>query len=363
MRIGLYGLPTAGKTFLLDQIKCMDVLSGSSLLKKLSPDFQSLPADKKREVREQLAISLRQRDHFIMDGHYSFGDDVVFTEADGELYDVILYLYVDASVLKERMEASERNRKYLKFDIESWQMCEIAALRQYCHEHDKDFYVIDSPEEKELDISVARRFIYLVASNHYSCVSFARKCADKIADPFTLMLEMRRCRYSNHIRLADGDRTTIIEDSCGYLGYETHIFDGNFYTGYQFWKHHLAFESFLLEQNGKIPSVDELCQKLHKNTKIHCFTILTSGYEDFWKKFANLRQHTEVYCGPEMSADTKYFITKFLQRKGFVVTAYGDSMNDYYMIKQADTGNIVLREDHSVSSSLKNQDLGGLNYV
>lgn len=113
MRIGLYGLPTAGKTFILDAVRNFEVLAGSSMLKELAPDFHSLTAEEKNCVREQLAIQLREKDDFIMDGHYSFGDEIVFTEEDGELYDAILYLYVDPAILEKRMKDSIRNKKYL----------------------------------------------------------------------------------------------------------------------------------------------------------------------------------------------------------------------------------------------------------
>ena len=117
MRIGLYGLPTAGKTFILDAVRNFEVLAGSSLLKTLEPDFHVLTVEEKTNIRKQLAEQLRTKDNFIMDGHYSFGDEVVFTDEDGELYDIFLYLYVDPDIIKKRMEDSLRNKKYLTFDV------------------------------------------------------------------------------------------------------------------------------------------------------------------------------------------------------------------------------------------------------
>ena len=45
MRIGLYGLPTAGKTFILDAVRNFEVLAGSSLLKTLAPNFHTMAAE------------------------------------------------------------------------------------------------------------------------------------------------------------------------------------------------------------------------------------------------------------------------------------------------------------------------------
>ncbi len=43
--------------------------------------------------------------------------------------------------------------------------------------------------------------------------------------------------------------------------------------------------------------------------------------------------------------------------------AYGDSMGDYYMLKQADYGYLVTKPDRSVSRSLKGKDFGGIDLV
>ena len=64
-----------------------------------------------------------------------------------------------------------------------------------------------------------------------------------------------------------------------------------------------------------------------------------------------------------MSADAKFFITKFLQEAGKTVIAYGDSMNDYYMLKQANLGYLVMKSDGSISRSLSGKDLGGIEFV
>ena len=42
MRIGLYGMPTAGKTFIMDRIDFMEVIVGSKLLRQYDPDFDTL---------------------------------------------------------------------------------------------------------------------------------------------------------------------------------------------------------------------------------------------------------------------------------------------------------------------------------
>lgn len=352
MRIGLYGLPTAGKSFVLGAVRNLEVLSGSSLLKELAPDFQNLSEIDKAKVRTELALQLRKKDRFIMDGHYSFGNDVVFTDEDGQLYDTFLYLYVDPEIISGRMSASIRNNKYLKYDINQWQMFEIESLRNYCHTNNKDFYVIDNPGKGFFtDVSIVLEFIDSIVDG-YSCVNYAKEVADKITK-------------SEVISLIDGDKTFIKEDSSASLGYKTHIFDGNFYSGFQAWRHNRELTEYLKGIDYSEQSIDDIGFTLNERVhgKIEGYpVILTTGHYGTWKQIAD-RYGISLFYGPQMCSDTKYFITKFLQESGSKVVAFGDGMNDYFMLKQANTAFLVLKRDGSVSSSLIGRDLEGLVLV
>lgn len=352
MRIGLYGLPTAGKSYILSAVRNLEVLSGSSLLKEIAPDFHDLTESQKEEVRQELALKLREKDRFIMDGHYSFGDNVVFTEADGQLYDTFLYLYVDPKIISERMSESIRNNKYLQYDIEKWQKFELESLRKYCHENNKDFYVIDNPGKGFFpDISLILEFIDSIVAG-YSCVNFAKEVSDKIKE-------------SEVVSLIDGDRTFIKEDTSALLGYKTHLFDGKFYSGFQAWRHSRELADYLRFIDYSIQPIESLGIALNEKIqdKINgCPVILTTGHYGSWKQIAE-KYNMPLFYGPKMCSDTKYFIAKFLQSKGSKVIAFGDSMNDYFMLKQADESYLVLKADGSVSSSLSGRDLEGMVLV
>ena len=352
MRIGLYGLPTAGKSYILSAVRNLEVLSGSSLLRTLAPDFSDMSEGEKSCIRKQLASQLRDKDKFIMDGHYSFGDNVVFTEEDGALYDTFIYLYVEPDILARRMEDSIRNRKYLKYDIVKWQKFEIESLREYCHKNNKDFYVVDNPEKGFfLDISMVLEFIDSIVCG-YSCVNYARDVAERIG-------------IREAISLVDGDKTLIKEDSSALLGYKTHLFDGNYYTGFQAWRHNQELTDFLrfIEYSGQSIEIMNLNINRSILDKISGdAVILTSGHFETWKQIAG-KVGMSVFYGAQMSSDTKYFIAKFLQERGAFVTAFGDSMNDYYMLEQADTAYLVLKKDGTASSSLKGRNLEGFIHV
>lgn len=352
MRIGLYGLPTAGKTYILDAVRNLEVLSGSYLLRRLAPNFSDLSESEKNSVRKQLAIDLRSKDKFIMDGHYSFGENVVFTEEDGTLYDTFVYLYVEPDILEKRMENSIRNKKYLRYDIKSWQNFEVESLREYCHKNNKDFYVVDNPKQGYFsDITLIIEFIESIVHG-FSCVNCAKDAIERIGTHET-------------ISLVDGDKTLIKEDSSVLLGYKTHLFDGNYYTGFQAWRHYRELTNYLRHIDYSYQSIESINLNMNESVFekiVGDAVILTTGHYETWKQIAD-KYNMMIFYGEQMCSDTKYFIAKFLMEKGIAVTAFGDSMNDYYMLKQADTAYLVLKKDGTVSSSLKGRDLEGIKYV
>jgi hypothetical protein len=163
--------------------------------------------------------------------------------------------------------------------------------------------------------------------------------------------------------ITDGDGTLSREDSSRLFGYQTHIFDGNFYTGFQSWRHTKAFSDYMRDR--KIEDLDEMGLTFHAGVMSQMkkpAVILSSGAYEIWRQAA-MRFGMSVYCGEMMAAETKYFVVKFLQEAGFYVTAYGDSMNDYFMLKQADEAYLVRKPNGAISSSLKNRDLEGIRIV
>jgi len=350
MRIGLYGMPTAGKTYILDRLDFIEVIVGSRLLREYAPDFDTRDEAGREQARRDVAKLMLEKPTFIMDGHYAFGDEVAFTEEEGDMYDVYIYLYIAPEILEQRMRSSEKNRKYLKYDIAAWQKMEMQALREYCHQHNKDFYIADNPPEKQFDdVQPVVDFIREITSG-FSSLQFARRCAEDI---------LASTDY-HEIVLADGDKTLTIEDSSHEVfGYTTHLFDGNFYTGYQSWKQWLEFSHFSYDEKAELPV--HLRESLINESGVPMY-ILTSGHSAVWNQISN-QLGVRFYSGSMMSAEAKYFITKILQEAKKNVIAYGDGMNDYFMLKQADKGYLVKKSDGSVSRSLKDRDLGGLYLV
>lgn len=61
MRTGLHGMPTVGKTYLLNRISFIQALDGSGLLRESVPDFDGLDGAGRENARRALARLLRER--------------------------------------------------------------------------------------------------------------------------------------------------------------------------------------------------------------------------------------------------------------------------------------------------------------
>jgi len=346
----LYGLPCAGKTTLLSELT-IPVIHGSTELNRMaSGRFSNLPDDEKAELRIRYAEQLSERDDsFISDGHYSFIDDVVFTEADGNLYDVFLYLSCMPEEIAERLKCSPKNSRFSTLSAEhirKWQECEIESLRNECHKRNKDFYVVHDITSADFQKVIDK------IEKGYGSFRIARDIADKIMSIYPDPCELHIC---------DGDKTIIEQDSFRVCtdNYVTHVFDGNFYTGYQsmLFSEEIASLDYDIEKLSAI----QLNKEVYSRIADKNYVILSSGITKLWDILSVQLGLKNVIADTIISADTKYFVVKLLQNKGYSITAYGDSKNDYYMLKQADKSYLYIGS--YLSRSLRNTDLSSIGLL
>ncbi|MBD5143108.1 MAG: hypothetical protein HDT22_05795 [Ruminococcus sp.] len=350
MKYVLYGLPCAGKTTLLSELS-IPVIHGSMELNKMaSGRFLELSNAERNELRVRYAKNLWGRnDKFISDGHYSFLDDVVFTEADGKLYDVFLYLYCEPEIISKRFKLSCKNSQFANLStkhIHKWQTFEIESLRAECHKRCKDFYVISDISSIELQVLIDR------IENGFGSYRLAKNITEKIQQIYPMPCELHIC---------DGDKTIIEQDSFSVCtdDYVTHIFDGNFYTDYQSLQ--FSREVYALDYNTDKLSTIQLNDMIYSRIAHKNYFVLSSGIDHLWKMLAEQFELKNVIADTLISADTKYFVVKLLQEKGYTVTAYGDSKNDFYMLKHADTGYLYIGA--YLSRSLRDTDTSGIKLL
>ena len=350
MKYVLYGLPCAGKTTLLSELTTPVIHGSTELNRMASGRLSDLPDDKKTELRVKYAEWLSKReDSFISDGHYSFLDDVVFTEADGNLYDVFMYLYCDPEIIAQRTQLSPKNERFSKLSVErirKWQNYEIGCLRKECHNRNKDFYVIHDVSSADL-----QEFIDQI-ENGFSSYTLAESIVDRITSIYSVPCELH---------IVDGDKTIIEKDSfrVSTNNYITRVFDGNFYTGYQSMKFTQETES--LNYNMSILSTLRLNDVLYSRIADKNYIVLSSGVPELWDRLSELHGLKNVIANTLISADTKYFVVKLLQGKGYGVIAYGDGKNDYYMLRQADKGYLYIGS--YLSRSLRDTDTAGISLI
>ena len=350
MRFALYGLPCAGKTTIFEGLTIPVVHGSTELNIMASGRFLDLPDTEKNALRIRYAEQLKTiTGSFISDGHYSFLDDVAFTDADGELYDVYIYLYCEPEIISERLKSSDKNRRFAELSVErirKWQSFEIENLRAECHKRNKDFYVV-----KDISADELQAFIDSI-ENGFSSFGLAENIAIQI-----MHLYPQPC----DIQICDGDKTVIEQDSFRVCtgGYVTHVFDGNFYTGYQAFMFTKEVEN-LSYDTEKLRTVD-LNEAILDMVADKNYVILSSGIKMLWKRLSERFALKNVIADTLISADTKFFVVKLLQEKGYTVTAYGDGKNDYYMLKQTDKGYLYIGK--YLSRSLRDSDLSGISLV
>lgn len=163
------------------------------------------------------------------------------------------------------------------------------------------------------------------------------------------------------IHICDGDKTIIEQDSFRVCtgGYITHVFDGNSYTGYQAFQFTKEVEN-LSYDTEKLDTID-LNEAIFGMVADKNYVILSSGIKMLWKHLSEQFTLKNVIADTLISADTKFFVVKLLQEKGYTVTTYGDGKNDYYMLKQADKGYLYIGK--YLSRSLRDSDLSGISLI
>ncbi len=350
MKFSLYGLPCAGKTTIMNNLS-IPIIHGSTELNKIaSGKFSTLSEEEKNALRIKYADKLSERkDSFISDGHYSFLDDVVFTESDARLYDIFIYLYCDPEIIYKRLHNSSKNARFSKLSperIKKWQDFEIESLRDECHRMNKDFYVVNNISSGEF-----QAFINKIECGFIS-YTLAENIASKIGSIYRDPCELHIC---------DGDKTIIYQDSFRACtnNFVTHAFDGNFYTGYQ----SLKFSSEIVDLSYdfdmlKTISLNDMVFKRISNKN---YIVLSSGVDILWKRLSKLLGIKNIIADTLISADTKYFVIKLLQEQGYKITAYGDGKNDLYMLKKADNGFLFIGS--YLSRSLRESNTAGIKLI
>ncbi|MCJ1333997.1 hypothetical protein MMC10_010704 [Thelotrema lepadinum] len=178
--VGLYGLPGAGKTFLLNQLKQelssegFSFHEGSEVIGSIVPGgldaFKRLKEHEKKSWRQQAIETIRNSIAgtgrvAVVTGHFMFWPEsedfvqAVLTSADWATYTHILYLDVPVKEIKKRcMADTERSRPQASIEhLHQWQQREMAELRCLCLNHSILFMVLSEPSTLVARVSMLLR--------------------------------------------------------------------------------------------------------------------------------------------------------------------------------------------------------------
>ena len=361
MIISVYGIPRSGKdTFINQIIKNKERayhLQGSKTLNELAcqkydSKFRQLTAKQQKEIRilfTEYAKDLDKRyDLVIVDGHYAFpkanGYQSVFTEADLNLYDAFFYLKRSSEEIVRNFNNGDKHdySEHLlsKEKVDEWIDYEIGNMQPIVESQDKDFIVLDSD---------ARSVDFLCQFSKTS-----KEISREIADEIIFMAK------GKNIVLTDLDKTVSINDLTDDFiefskidpTFPKKVFNGDYYTRYQFYLFH--------NELGKAHNYDEAVNYALKKIVINqsvvsdllalkkdgCVIALTTGMKDVWtEKNKDLQAFDGIFGfdGREQLIITpliKRLVAKYLASSHEII-AIGDSVIDLGMLLAATKGYLV----------------------
>jgi len=246
--IGIYGVSGSGKSHTLSRIKTSRMewrcLEGSEVIeqilqeesaadeKKSLLDFRNMDEEIQNEIRRKAVQRIRAfRGVTLVAGHCSFpvtGQPLssskgsaergevrfhdVFSQDDGETYDVIFYLDKEASEIYKHRETDNHTGKRSRQDIaveiiEQWINHEKAMLLNKCQEHDIHFEIIDNDGSEGIIIDklvdrILKEFVEPEISQvKAESESHLRKAVRNLSPPANIYL------------LIDGDGTLCSQDT------------------------------------------------------------------------------------------------------------------------------------------------------
>ena len=366
MIIGLYGISGCGKTSLCKLIeKYTDIfrmIDGSVLMEEIIPGgisgFKKMSDTDKYKYREIVIreIESRHRDssyHTIVTGHYSFlkadGEyEIAWTEADGNIYDHIFCIKDSASEIRKQC-INDSNRVRIDHPvskIEQWQNLECENLEENCKLKNIPFSLITSHE-------IDNRLI-----EFYEILS-----KNKIIELCKELKPSSNKKFS----IFDCDGTLFAGDSLDYLSDSEYmnkrkirsIFEKNgdycfksFFEIAQYYSQ-VPFEimqNFIDHASRAIILNPDMLDILRNNEHDRQLIWITSGFPEIWKSIAQKYGLKVTIIGGNnlltsdfiISNEEKELLVQTLVEKGAEVFAYGDSMVDAGMLKNAQQAFLVI---------------------
>ena len=179
--IGIYGIQGVGKSYLLKQIAHerieWNIIDGSQLIRDVLSvqgltmnQFEKMSSSEKSAVRKEAIECVKKRPGVtLIAGHCTFPRDGVsdsdepaqfidvFTEADGSVYDLIVYLEKPVEEISHQIKNDQtRDRTMYSIDnLQRWADYENSVIEAKCLEYNIDHFVFRSDKSNDHHILIS----------------------------------------------------------------------------------------------------------------------------------------------------------------------------------------------------------------
>ncbi|KAL8936979.1 MAG: hypothetical protein Q9216_004656 [Gyalolechia sp. 2 TL-2023] len=405
--VGFYGLPGSGKSFHLTWLKKFmgwenfEFYEGSEVIAKIVPGgleaFKTLEKQKQTEWRQRAIDKIgseckASKKTALVAGHFMFWDngqefaEPVYTQNDLHTFTHILYLNVPAETIKRHIDSDNTSMTRIRqmdpsiAHLNKWQQVEQTQLRALFQKHGILFTVLNLEETLLGKVSMLLRDF----QSHTEAYNLT--CAENKLDQIVTAHGPHRLEK---MLVIDGDKTLAAADTGNDFWKmiatkkqspdKEHTLDNLF--GSQLKYSYTAFRqaTLLYEEIAKDEEFNILCQETASAVTVHPefvsllqwmtkqnhigAVIFTSGLRLIWKKvleMAGLSKNVEVIGGGRIAdgfvvtAQVKAALVARLQNThAMYVWAFGDSVLDLEMLKQADQAIVVVGEEHTRSNSME----------
>lgn len=398
--VGIYGLPGAGKSHLIGELKKILTdkhhlfFDGSKAIADVTPgglEAFKIASDEQKVHYRGVAIKAIKRTcaysrkvglvagHLLLWDSSSSSFERIDTLEDWKVFTHVIYLNVDPEVLAERCSNDgDRVRVPLNKDpqenlklLKEWQALEKKTLYDVCSQHGILFVNLCTDVVSEEVVGLVYDF-----DNHTESDNLFR-AELQVDDVFS-------GRELDTVMVFDGDKTLGPHDTGAMFWTEMakqmkvddegplrRLFSGP--MGYSY----VAFRqaTMLYEAAADEQGFDQVCERVSAQVTLYpeiltllqeaarsqniAAVVMTCGLRRVWQKVLKregLAEHVEVVGGGRISdrivvnAQTKALLVAHLQNKyKFRVVAFGDSPLDINMLRQADQA-IVVVGDESIRS-------------
>ncbi|KAF2759857.1 hypothetical protein EJ05DRAFT_484756 [Pseudovirgaria hyperparasitica] len=399
--IGIYGLPGAGKSYLMRQLK--EKLSetdflffeGSEVIATLTPGgldaFKRLSQEDQTKYRHAAGISIKEQCKSlkavgVVTGHFMFwsgGEEEaneVWTAADAETFSHIIYLDEITSVISTRRQNDTvRDRENVCLDhIHRWKETEEDRLRKLCGTHGIIFTrAFPYPD-------MLQRVVPLIQD-------FATHTEARNLEKASAKLDMALSESDGKLDtlvVIDGDKTLAPQDA-GQMFWDryciqklswkeawtpTSVHSGPLGYSYEAFRQVALLHDEALGQKD----FDDLCDSIAKDVDCHPefvsllkeisnsthtrAVVLTCGLSRVWEtvlKKLELGAKVNVIGGGRLSHDLvitpevkRSLVLHAQKQRGLFVVAFGDSPLDIPMLCQADKAVIIVGDEKTRSRSM-----------